>query len=228
MESTGIYPHSPRVLAVAAWSLAMFMVCDQSFAQGVAMGNCKPMGQRTEELGCWIMADRPIGKLTKSQVFWHLDVYPTRSAAEAVKGPRGTVLESLGKVWLLTIDESGRQSPNSQRIASIGPLPITAGEEYSAQYMEAVMTPGMTSSTHSHSGPEAWYTQAGEMCLETPTGKLVGRAGGDPVIVPGGLPMHLTATGTEQRRALVLILHQSSQPPITLVHDWTPKGLCAK
>jgi len=192
------------------------------------MGNCKPISQRTEELGCWIMVDRSMGTLTQSQVFWHLDVYPTRAAAEAVKGPRGTVLESLGKMWLLTIEESGWQSPNGQRIASIGPLPITAGEEYSAQYMEAVMTRDMTSSIHSHSGPEAWYTQAGEMCLETPEGKLVGRAGGDPVIVPGGLPMHLTATGTEQRRALVLILHQSSKPPITLVHDWTPKGLCGK
>ncbi len=228
MRSTRTYSRAPRVLAVAALSLVSLALCNQSFAQGVTMGNCKPVSQRTEELGCWIMADQSIGMLTKSQVFWHLDVYPTRAAAEAVKGPRGTVLESLGKVWLLTIEESGWQSPNGQRIARIGPLPINAGEEYSAQYMEAVMTPGMTSSTHSHSGPEAWYTQAGEMCLETPEGKLVGRAGGDPVIVPGGLPMHLTATGTDERRALVLILHQSSKPPITLVHDWTPKGLCGK
>jgi hypothetical protein len=38
--------------------------------------------------------------------------------------------------------------------------------------------------------------------------------------------MHLTATGTETRRALVLILHKTSKPPSTLVHDWTPKGLC--
>jgi hypothetical protein len=96
----------------------------------------------------------------QSQVFWHLDVYPTRAAAEAVQGPRGVVLESLGKVWLLTIEEAEWQSPNGQRIARIGPLPITPGEKYSAQYMEAIMTPGMTSSVHSHAGPEAWYTMA--------------------------------------------------------------------
>jgi len=46
------------------------------------------------------------------------------------------------------------------------------------------------------------------------------------VIVPGGPPMHLTATGTEQRRALVLILHESSQPATTPAHHWVPKGLC--
>lgn len=92
--------------------------------------------------------------------------------------------------------------------------------------MEAVTNPGMTSAIHVHSGPEAWYTLAGETCLETPDGKLVGSAGGAPVIVPGGPPMLLTATGTEQRRALTLILHESSKPPTTVIHDWTPKGLC--
>ena len=46
------------------------------------------------------------------------------------------------------------------------------------------------------------------------------------LIGPGGPPMHLTATGTETRRALVLILHDSAQPPTTPEHDWVPKGLC--
>jgi quercetin dioxygenase-like cupin family protein len=92
--------------------------------------------------------------------------------------------------------------------------------------MEAVFTPGMTAPAHTHSGPEAWYTVAGETCLETPDGKQIGRVGGPPVIVPGGPPMHLTATGTEVRRALVLILHDASKPSTTLHHDWKPKGLC--
>ena len=66
----------------------------------------------------------------------------------------------------------------------------------------------------------------GETCLETPDGAMIGSAGGSHVIVPGGPPMHLTATGTETRRALVLILHDSSQPATTPASDWTPKGLC--
>ena len=83
-----------------------------------------------------------------------------------------------------------------------------------------------TAPAHRHSGPEAWYTLSGETCLETPEGKMIGRAGGSHVIVPGGPPMHLTATGTETRRALVLILHDSAQPPTTMAPDWTPKSLC--
>lgn len=196
-------------------------VCDQALAQ-----ICKPVSQRTGELGCWITVNAALGQLPQRPVFWHLDTYPTRAAAEAAKGPRGAVVESLGKVWLLTIDVAGWRPSGGERVAEIGPLPVSADAKYSAQYMEAIFTPGMTAPAHRHSGPEAWYTLAGETCLETPEGKTVGRAGGSHVIVPGGPPMHLTATGTETRRALVLILHDSSQPPTTPAPDWTPKGLC--
>ncbi len=203
----------------------MLLLCKPSTGQSGWVGNCKPVSERTSEVGCWIIAHQPVGQLT-SPSFWHLDVYRTRSAAEAVKGPRGIVVESLGKIWLLTVEKAGWRPSKGERVAEIGPLPILAGQEYTAQYMEAILDPGMTSAVHTHSGPEAWYTTAGETCLETPEGKFVGRVGGDPVIVPGGPPMLLTATGSEQHRALVLILHQSSKPPTTVVRDWTPKGLC--
>jgi quercetin dioxygenase-like cupin family protein len=214
------------LLAVVALSLSTMFPWKRSSAQGMVVQACTPISQRTGESGCWVLTDEPMGPLTKAQVFWHLDVYPTRAAAEADKGPRGSVVESLGKIWLMTIDEEAWRPANGQRIARIGPLPISAGEKYSAQYMEAIFTPGMTSSVHNHPGPEAWYTTDGETCLETPEGLQIGRAGGPPVIVRGDLPMHLTATGTEKRRALVLVLHESSKPPGAMVHDWAPKGLC--
>ena len=197
-------------------------VSDGAFAQT----RCLPISERTGEVGCWVTANAPLGKLAAPSVFWHLDSYATRAEAEAVKGPRGAVVESLGKVWLFTIAEAGWRPSNGLRVADIGPLPISPDANYTAQYMEAIFIPGMTAPAHRHSGPEAWYTVTGETCLETPQGTTVGRAGGQHVIVPGGPPMHLTATGTETRRALVLILHDSSQPATTLAHDWTPRGLC--
>jgi quercetin dioxygenase-like cupin family protein len=199
----------------------------RSNGQSLAFGACKPVSERTTEVGCWILVDQPVGRIEQAQIFWHLDVYPTLAEAEKAKGPRGTVVESLGKVWMLTIEKAGwRPALKGERIAEIGPLPVIPGEPYSAVFMEAILNPGMTSAIHTHSGPEAWYTLAGETCLETPGGKLVGSAGGAPVIVPGGPPMLLTATGTEQRRALTLILHESSKAPTTVIHDWTPRGLC--
>lgn len=216
------------------WVLAFFLLglsSQQLAAQGVIgpSGVCKPASMRTQQVGCWILADDPIGQLTNSSVFWTIDVYPTRAGAEADKGPRGTVLESLGKVWLLNIEYQKSKPSHGIRAAEIGPLSVTAGENYSVQYMEAIFSPGMTAPEHIHSGPEAWYTLSGETCLETSDGRVqVGRAGGPPVIVPMGLSMHLTATGTEQRRALVLILHLTSQPPTMLDHNWVAKGLCNK
>ena len=215
--------HAFRIAMV--W-LMLLAACDQASAQPVPGGVCKLVADRTGEVGCWIMARQPIGQLARSEIFWHLDVYPTRAAADAAKGPRGTVIDSLGKIWLLSIEEAGWRPAGGERIAEIGPLPVIAGEIYTAQYMEAIVAPGMTAPTHTHPGPEAFYTLAGETCLETPQGKQIGRAGGQAVIVPGGSPMHLTSTGTEQRRPLVLILHESSKPPASIGHDWTPKGLC--
>jgi quercetin dioxygenase-like cupin family protein len=185
-------------------------------------------GQRADrDVGCWIIANQPVGKMPNPQAFWYLDTYPTRTDGEAARSSRGVVLESFGKIWLLTIEDAAWKAPSGgTRIDQIGPLPVMAGEAYSAQYLEAVFTPGMTSLPHVHGGPEAWYTLTGETCLETPDGKQIGRAGGHNVIVPGGPPMHLTATGTEKRTALVLILYEASKPSTTIVHDWTPKGLC--
>ncbi len=212
---------------VLACLLAPTWLPAQSSAPSLSFGVCKPVSQRTTEVGCWILVDQPLGRIEQVQVFWHLDAYSSRADAEKAKGPRGTVIESLGRVWLLTIERAGwRPAAPGERIAEIGPLPVTAGEEYSALFMEAISNPGMMSAIHRHSGPEAWYTQAGETCLETPAGKFVGRAGGPPVIVPAGSPMLLTATGSGQRRGLTLILHETAKPPTTMIHDWTPKGLC--
>jgi len=99
----------------------------------------------------------------------------------------------LEKTWLLTIEDAKWRATGGKHVSTIGPLPIIPGV-FTAQYMEAVFNPGITAPAHTRSGPEEWYTVAGETCLETPDGKQVGRAGGPPVIIPG---MHLTATGTE-------------------------------
>jgi quercetin dioxygenase-like cupin family protein len=208
-------------VVTALVGFALFLSCQEVSAQ-----ICRPVAQRTAELGCWIIANQAVGKIAQSETYWHLDAFATEAEAEAVKAAGSAVVKSLGKIWLLTIGDESWKPTGGERVSKIGPLPVSAGETYSAQYMEAIFTPGMEAPAHTHAGPEAWYTSAGETCLETPAGKQIGRAGGPPVIVPGGPPMHLTATGTETRRALVLILHDTNKPPTTPHHEWKPKGLC--
>ena len=197
-------------------------------AQAPTMGKCRPVSMRhaNGDEGCWILSDRAVGALGNAPVFWYVDRFASRDEADRARTNRGVVVDALGKTWLLTIERSGWKSAVGQRVSVIGPLPIDATHSYSAQFMEAITNPGWTSEIHRHPGPEAWYTEGGETCLETPRGVFRGRPGAQPVIVPGGIPMHLTATGSEQRRALVLVLHDSDQPAGIMLHDWTPKGLC--
>jgi len=58
---------------------------------------CRPISERTVEVGCWITAHAMLAELPRAPVFWHLDTYPTLAEAEVAKGQRGTVLEALWK-----------------------------------------------------------------------------------------------------------------------------------
>jgi hypothetical protein len=104
-----------------------------SLAQGVLGAVCKPVSRRTQEIGCWIISDDSIGQLIQFPVFWHFDVYPARGATQAGKGPRVTVVESLDKVWLMTIEKEDWRPRSVIGLQKIEFLVVTAGQEFSAQ-----------------------------------------------------------------------------------------------
>jgi hypothetical protein len=194
-----------RNLIVKAQLVALLSFALAAVARGQPQDSgCIPASERTgRPFGCFIVAAQAIGLIAQGDAYWHVETFPNRAGAEKQRGERGVVHEAFSKVWLLTIAAADKRTSGGQHVAAIGPLPITEGRPYTAQIMEAVFRPGMKSRVHRHGGPEAWYTVSGETCLETPAGITVGRAGGRHVIVPGGPPMELTATGSEVRRALV-------------------------
>lgn len=190
-------------------------------------GMCIPVAERAgRKYGCFVLASVRLGHLPATQLYWYLDRYATRADAEKERGARSTVVESYGTAWVLSIADKDFRAPAGRRVARVGPLPLKPVESVTAFYMEATFKPGMKSAIHRHAGPEAWYVLAGKQCLETPDGKVVIQAG-ETGIVPEGPPMMLSATGTAERRSLVLILGDSSAPIGTPAADWTPKGLCS-
>ncbi len=212
-------------LAVGVWA------CDGAIVEAAQQegtgGRCVPVSERGErKLGCYVVARQQIGALPGHEVYWHIDAFADFAIAQKAAGSRSVAVEAFGKAWLLTIEVGGWRSGDGERVAEIGPLPAGPADTFTVQYMEATFRPGMKSGIAQRSGPEAWHTLSGESCLEMPEGTIVGRAGGVPVIVPGGVPMQVTATGSEIRRALVLVLHDSSKPAATPVADWRPRGLC--
>jgi len=214
---------SCTAVAIVWWSM-MLAVTNPLLAQ--VPGGCETkISERTSEVGCYLVASQDLGKLPQTPLYWHLYNYPTRSSAEVVKPPNGTVVESFGKVWLYAIAEAGWKPSRGERVAVIGPLPISPDKQYTARYMEALFTPGMRGTPHRHSGPEAWYVLTGAQCLETPEGVIVARAG-ESAMVREGPSMNIQGVGTETRRSVLLVLHDSSQHWTTKVSDWKPKGLC--
>lgn len=191
-------------------------------------GACEvPASERTDEIGCYLTAVEPLGTLPEAPMFWHLYQYSSHADAEAAKGPRGTVVESFGRVLLHTIAEEGWRPAGGERLAVIGPLPHETGKPYTARYIEGAFRSGMLTTAHRHSGAEAWYLFEGAQCLETPEGSTVVRAG-ETAVVRAGPPMVLSHVGEEVRRSVALVLHESSEPWITRVSDWQPRGLCPR
>jgi hypothetical protein len=197
-----------------------------------------PAADRKAEEGCYTTAITDVGVPPAGAIYWHLDVFPTRIAAEASRGPHSTVVESHHKQWLFTIADGAWRPNAGERIAMIGPLVVDPAVPYTAHYLETVIPPGFQDGKgngHRHPGPEAWYVLEGGQCLETPNGVMTGFAG-DAMLAPEGWPMAISSAGTDTRRAVVLILHRSSEPyamPVGAHEDaphahWVPKGLCSR
>jgi quercetin dioxygenase-like cupin family protein len=222
-----------KSITVTALSVALSLAWPRAGAaqDGHGFGRCVPVSERAHpgDVGCFIVAESRVGRLGPLPVYWHVTRFGSRGAAEwAARTARGaSVLDAFGATWLLAIGPERWRPAAGLHVAAIGPLPVQDSVSYAALYMEASMAPGAKSSVHRHSGPEAWYTLSGETCLETPNGTMVGRSEGASVIIPGGVPMELMATGTTTRRSLVLILHDASMAPTTMVREWTPSGECA-
>jgi len=105
--------------AAACTVMTLAPTSDSTWAQtGVLATGCPHISERRTELGCYTTAVEIIGELPQLPLYWHLDNYPTRAAAEAAKQARGTVVESLGKVWLFTIaDADWRPAGGKDRAA---------------------------------------------------------------------------------------------------------------
>ena len=191
-------------------------------------GGCEmPRTGPADAVGCYLAGTAQLGTAPSTALFWHLDTYPTRAAAEAARGARGTVVAAHGRTWLFTIAEAGWRSVGGHRVARVGPLPLTAGRTYAAHYLDGVVPPGARTPAHRHAGPEAWYVIEGTNCLETPEGVEIASAG-ESLIVPEGPPMVLTGVGLAVRRTLTLVVHDAAQPWTIPVSDWTPQGSCPR
>ncbi|MGE7138973.1 hypothetical protein ACQKIE_15215 [Luteibacter sp. NPDC031894] len=129
-------------------------------------------------------------------------------------------------MWLFTVAGKHWRAQGGAHAATLGPLPVTKADSFSAEYVHSFFSPGMSAPVHKHSGPEGFYAMEGDTCLEMPGGTHTGFGPGNTVVSSGGEPMQLMAIGTVPRRAFALILHDATLPATTRVTDWKPSGVC--
>ncbi|MDF0490316.1 hypothetical protein PX554_19500 [Sphingomonas sp. H39-1-10] len=173
-----------------------------------------------------LLSRREFPSLPSGPLYWHLDRFASKDAAERTAITTSSVVEAFGSVWLFTIERQAWRPKSGKHVSNVGPLPVQPASTYAAEYLRSIFSPGMTAPLHVHSGPEAFYAVSGDTCLETPDGIQLGRGPGNSLSIKGGPPMLLMAIGKIPRRGFALILHDANQPPTTLVHDWHPQGLC--
>jgi hypothetical protein len=211
-----------RLLGYAA--IAAFAIPDLAGAQATTR-QCSAV----EEAGsACLLARKELPSLPAGQIFWHLDRFPSKDAAEQASIPTSAVVESFGSTWLFTLASSGWRASGGEHVSKIGPLPVAQGSTFAAEYLRSIFNPGATAPLHLHSGPEAFYAVTGDTCLETPEGVQMGRGAGNSLMINGGSPMLLMAIGKNPRRGFALILHDAHRAPTTLTRAWLPKGLCAR
>ena len=207
---TGLAVVSSVVLASQACGQATTRICSAEESIGPAC----------------LLGRLELPSLPANPVYWHLDQFGSKEAAQASAIATSTVVEAFGSIWLFTIERRAWRPKKGKHISDIGPLPVQPAATYAAEFLRSVFSPGMTAPLHVHSGPEAFYAVSGDTCLETPEGMQLARGFGNSMLIKGGPPMLLMAVGRDARRGFALILHDAQQAPTTLTHDWHPQGLC--
>jgi len=200
------------ILVSPAWGQATTRLCNAEESTGPAC----------------LLSRQELPSLPSKPLYWHLDQFVSKEAAEAAATSRSTVVDAFGATWLFTIERRSWRPKSGKHISNVGPLPMQPASTYAAEYLRSVFSPGMTAPLHVHSGPEAFFAVSGDTCLETPEGVQLGRGSGNSLLIKGGPPMLLMAIGKEPRKGFALILHDARQPATTLTHDWHPQGLCER
>jgi quercetin dioxygenase-like cupin family protein len=224
------------IFGILASSLAVAITLSTSSAQetvgathdhlGAVACDDVPPGEKRADFGCFNVATEKGLQFQERQVYWHIRTFSNRAAAEAAKSATGIVVEEDGRVWLSEFGSRGLIVKGGQLVATVGPLHLPPAKSYTAVLSYAVMRPGDQSRVHTHPGPEGWYMLVGEQCLETPAGANRAKAG-ETMTVPPNVPMQLNITGTEVRKSLVLVIHDSSQVR-GIVSQWKPPGACLR
>lgn len=174
--------------------------------------------------GCYWMGSSNLGPMP-AQVYWHIDRFPDVSSAEAARSLYSRVTIALGgQVFLQTVtDNPGWAPEGGERLATIGPLNVPSGPDLSARFLE-VSAP-LSAVVGATEGPKALFVLGGSICIELPAGEQ--DLGTRTALTLPEAPLQIASRAGVDGRALILVIHPSSEAWLGKAPAWQPAGLCA-
>ena len=159
------------------------------------------------------LAEKKVAQLPAGPLFWRLETFATKTAAERAAGAFSLVAESGGKAWLFTLGPAGEaSSPGGTKVAEVGPLRPVVAPEYVLRINEASGPPGSITSVHSHPGSEVFYVLAGEQSIRSASGVVRVMPGKPEARGGADMAMQVSSTGTTDLHALVMFVVDATKP----------------
>jgi hypothetical protein len=158
------------------------------------------------------LAERKVADLPTGKLFWRIETYPSKEAAQAAVGTWSLVAETAGRVWLFTLGSAGGSSPGGTKVAEVGPIARVAAPQYLLRINEASGPPGTVTPVHSHPGSEAFYVLAGEQSIRSAHGTMVVKAGTPEAGHGAAMAMQVSSSGSSELQSLVMFVVDATQP----------------
>lgn len=158
------------------------------------------------------LAERNVAELPAGELFWRIENYPSKDAAQAAAGDWSLVAEAAGKVWLFTLGAGGGSTPGGTKVSEVGPIARVVAPRYLLRINEASGPPGSVTAVHSHPGSEAFYVLAGEQSIRGARGTLVVKAGTPEAGQGTAAAMQVSSSGSSALQSLVMFVVDATQP----------------
>src|SRR5262252_6690161 len=86
---------------------------------------CMEDGLKSSDTGCQLLGRIMVQQFPDSPLFWCLNRFPTRSAAEAANVHNSLVVQAEGRYWLFSFGRKDGAPKSAELVVSIGPLSWT-------------------------------------------------------------------------------------------------------
>ena len=158
------------------------------------------------------LVERKVADLPAGDLFWRIETFASKDAAQAAAGTWSLVAEAAGKVWLFTLGSAGGSSPGGTKVSEVGPISRVTAPQYLLRINEASGPPGAVTPVHSHPGSEAFYVLVGEQSIRGAHGTLVVKAGTPEPGHGAAMAMQVSSSGSADLQSLVMFVVDATQP----------------